>query len=188
MKNKMMLAFMLMLGVISMVKAQNVSTRTNEFEVDFSDPKKLVTSTVPSINWVTPLAETNYAQENRYSIKFEIESSTALKSISISIKETVEAASRGTQTILPKEEEKMHAIIERNLTLMDGENLLEIVAENTDGVKTISYKKVVVGSTTLADASKLNRTDYALIFATDQYDNWNDLVNPVFDSRTIAEE
>jgi hypothetical protein len=71
---------------------------------------------------------------------------------------------------------------------MDGENLLEIVAENVDGVKTISYKKVVVGSTTLADATKLNRTDYALIFATDDYDHWNDLVNPVFDSRTIAAE
>ncbi len=188
MKNKITLAVVLMLGFITVVKAQNVSTRTNEFEVDFSDPKKLVASTVPAINWITPLAETNYAQENRYSIKFEIESSTALKSISISIKETVEAASRGTQTILPKETEKMHAVIERNLTLMDGENLLEIVAENTDGVKTISFKKVVVGSTTLADASKLNRTDYALIFATDQYDNWNDLVNPVFDSRTISEE
>jgi hypothetical protein len=188
MKNQMKLIFVLMLGVITVVKAQNVSTRTNEFEVDFSDPKKLVTSTVPAINWITPVPETNYAQENRYSIKFEIESSTALKSISISIKETLEAASRGTQTILPKEEEKMHATIERNLTLMDGENLLEVIAENADGVKTISYKKVVVGSTTLADASKLNRTDYALIFATDQYDNWNDLVNPVFDSRTIAEE
>lgn len=188
MKNKITLAVVLMLGFITVVKAQNVSTRTNEFEVDFSDPKKLVASTVPAINWITPLAETNYAQENRYSIKFEIESSTALKSISISIKETVEAASRGTQTILPKETEKMHAVIERNLTLMDGENLVEIVAENTDGVKTISFKKVVVGSTTLADASKLNRTDYALIFATDQYDNWNDLVNPVFDSRAISEE
>ncbi|MBK5277248.1 MAG: caspase family protein [Bacteroidia bacterium] len=188
MKSKIMLALVVMLGFITVMKAQNVSTRTNEFEVDFSDPKKLVTSTVPSINWITPIAETNYAQENRYSIKFEIESSTALKSISISIKESLEAVSRGTQTILPKEEEKNHATIERNLTLMDGENMLEIIAENMDGVKTISHKKVVVGSTTLADASKLNRTDYALIFATDQYDNWNDLVNPVFDSRTIAEE
>jgi len=171
-----------------MMKAQNVSTRTNEFEVDLTDPKKLVASTVPAINWITPMAETNYAQENKYNIKFEVESSTALKSISISIKETLDAASRGTQTILPKEEEKLHAAIERNLTLMDGENMLEIIAENIDGVKTISHRKVVVGSTTLADASKLNRKDYALIFATDQYDNWNDLVNPVFDSRAIAEE
>ena len=168
--------------------AQNITTRTNEFEVDISDPKKVLNSTIPVISWITPVPETNYVQESRYLIKFEIESSSALKSISISIKETLLAASRGTQTILPKEEEKMHAIIERNLTLMDGENLLEIVAENTDGVKTISYKKVVVGSTTLADATKLNRTDYALIFATDEYEHWNDLVNPIFDSRTIAAE
>src|SRR6478609_2731151 len=188
MKNKINLVLVLMLGFITVVKAQNVSTRTNEFEVDLTDPKKLVSSTVPTINWITPIAETNYAQENKYTIKFDVESSTALKSISISIKETLEAAARGTQTILPKEEEKLRATIERNLTLMDGENMLEIIAENIDGVKTISRRKVVVGSTTLADASKLNRKDYALIFATDQYDNWNDLVNPVFDSRTIAEE
>ncbi len=188
MKNKINLTMVFVLGFISLLNAQNVSTRTNEFEVDFSDPKKLVNSTVPTIKWITPIQETNYAQENRYAIKFDVESTTALKSISISIKETIEAAARGTQTILPKEEEKMHASIEKNITLMDGENMVEIVAENTDGVKTISHRKVVIGSTTLADASKLNRTDYALIFATDQYDNWNDLVNPVFDSRTIAEE
>ena len=179
---------MVLIGFAGVANAQSVSTRTNEFEVDYSDPKRIVNSTIPVIRWVTPIPETNYAQENRYNIKFEIESSSALKSISISIKETAEAASRGTQTILPKENEKLSATIERNLTLMDGENLLEIVAENVDGVKTISYKKVVVGSTTLADATKLNRTDYALIFATDDYDHWSDLVNPVFDSRTIAAE
>jgi hypothetical protein len=192
MKNKLKLAFVLPIvigmGLTTVLKAQSVSTRTNEFEVDYSDPKRVVNSTIPVINWVTPIPETNYAQESRYSIKFEVASLSALKNITISIKETVAAASRGIQTILPKEEEKMHAVIERNLTLMDGENLLEIVAENVDGVKTISYRKVVVGSTTLADASKLNRTDYALIFATDEYEHWNDLVNPVFDSRTIAAE
>ena len=188
MKSKIQWMVVVFIAAISAANAQNVSTRSNEFEVDFSDPKRVVNSTIPVINWVTPLAETTYAQENRYSVKLEIASSTALKSVIISIKETVEAASRGVQTILPKEVEKMQMTIERNLNLMDGENLLEIVAENIDGVKTISYKKVVVGSTTLADASKLNRTDYALIFATDDYEHWNDLVNPVFDSRTIASE
>ncbi len=180
------------ISVLSMMSlsswAQNVSTKTNEFEVDISDPKKVINSTIPVIKWVTPLPETNYVQESKYAIKFEITSAHPIKNIVISIKETLQASSRGIQTILPKEEEKMHAVIERNLTLMDGENVIEVIAENADGVKTISNRKVVVGSTTLADASKLNRTDYALIFATDQYDNWNDLVNPVFDSRTIAEE
>ena len=177
-----------MIGFNTNLRSQNVSSRTNEFEVDFSDPKKLISSTIPVINWITPVAETNYVGENKYKIKFEIESATPLKNITIQIKENSEASARGTQVIQPLEDEKNRATIEKNLTLMDGDNFLEIIAENMDGVKTISYKKVHVGATLLTDASKLNRTNYALIFATDQYDNWNDLVNPIADSRAIANE
>ena len=190
MKNIKQLKWILILlaGVTITVNAQTVSTRTNDFEVDYTDAKKAMHSAIPVISWLTPVPETSYVESSKYAIKFEISSAVAIKSVTITIKETIQATTRGTQTVLPKEEEKMHVVIERNLTLLDGENLLEVVAENIDGVKTISHKKVVVGSTTLADAGKLNRTDYALIFATDEYDNWNDLVNPIFDSRTIAEE
>jgi hypothetical protein len=168
--------------------AQTVATRTNEFEVDFSDPKKVVNTTIPVINWITPVAETTYAQENKYKINFEIQSATPIKTITITIKEGAEAVSRGMQSIHPDSTQNLNPRIERSITLMDGENLLEIVAENVDGVKTVSHKVVHVGSVGLSDASKLDRTDYALIFATDNYDNWPDLVNPVFDSRTIADE
>jgi len=188
MKTKTGLGLLILLATTMITHAQNVSSRSNEFEIDVSNPSKLVNSVIPTINWITPTAETNYAQEPKYKIKFEVISTTALKTITISIKSVLEAASRGSQSILPEETEKFRAVIEKNLTLMDGENILEVIAENLDGVKTISYRKVTVGSVGLADAGKLNRTDYALIFATDQYDNWNDLVNPVFDSRTIADE
>jgi hypothetical protein len=186
MKKQLLVIVAFLAGVV--VHAQNVATRTNEFEVDFSDPKRLVTTTIPVINWITPVAETTYAQENKYKIKFEIESGTPIKNITISIKEGADQVSRGQQTIQPDASNNMSTEIERSVTLMEGENVLEIVAENVDGVKTISYKTVHVGSAGLADVSKLDRTDYALVFATDNYDNWPDLVNPVFDSRTIAEE
>lgn len=168
--------------------AQTVSTRTNDFEVDFSDPNRLVNTTIPVINWISPVPETNYVQDGKFKIKFEIESTTPVKNIVISIKETTESATRGSVSIQPEGNEQFKSTVEKSLTLMEGENLVEIVAENIDGTKTISYRKVTVGSTALADAAKLNRTDYALIFATDQYDNWSDLVNPVFDSKTIADE
>jgi len=186
MKKQLLVIVAFLAGVV--VHAQNVATRTNEFEVDFSDPKRLVTTIIPVINWITPVAETTYAQENKYKIKFEIESGTPIKNITISIKEGADQVSRGQQTIQPDASNNMSTEIERSVTLMEGENVLEIVAENVDGVKTISYKTVHVGSAGLADVSKLDRTDYALVFATDNYDNWPDLVNPVFDSRTIAEE
>lgn len=169
-------------------QAQTVTTRTNDFVVDFSDPKKLVNTTIPVINWITPIAEITYAQENKYKIKLEVDGATPLKSIVISLKETTESATRGSQAITPEGAEQLHSVIEKSLNLMDGENIIEIVAENMDGVKTISYKKITVGSTSLADATKLNRTDYALVFATDKYDNWSGLVNPIFDSRAIVDE
>jgi hypothetical protein len=58
--------------------------------------------------------------------------------------------------------------------------------QNRDGQRAVSLREVHVGATALADAAKLPRKDYALIFATDKYDNWRALVNPIYDSRTIA--
>lgn len=170
------------------IAAQNVSTRTNTFEVDFSDPKKNLTTTIPVVKWIVPTAEITYAQESKYTIKFDVESKTPIKNIAIAIKQSLGEAPRGVLNIQPTVDQTLNATFERNLNLFDGENLLEVVVENIDGAKTVSSRTVHMGSVGLADASKLDRTDYALIFATDQYDNWPDLVNPVFDSRTIGEE
>lgn len=185
---KLILVTLLLTGMGSLLNAQNIITRSSEFEVDFSDPKKLVTTTVPVINWALPIPETSYVQDAKFKFKVEVESSSTLKGVTLNIKQTLETASRGSQTITPKEGEGLHTVVEKTVTLMDGENILEIIAENKEGVKTTSWRKIVVGGTSLADASKLDRTDYALIFATDDYENWSDLVNPVFDSRTIGEE
>ncbi len=178
----------MVLGCSLWINAQNVSTRSSEFEVDFSNPTKLVTTTVPVINWSIPIPETSYIQDVKFKIKLEVISSSALKGITINIKQTLEVASRGSLTVKPTEGDSLRTLIERNITLMEGDNIIEIIAENKEGVKTNSWRKVVVGATSLADASKLERTDYGLVFATDKYDNWSDLVNPVFDSRSIAEE
>ncbi len=185
---KKLMVLLVGITTIVVVNAQNVSIRTNDFEVDFSSPKKYASTTVPAINWSSPITETNYSQESKFNIKFEVVSSTPIKSVIISLKETEVSEARGTQALKPEENEKLHMLIEKTLTLMDGENVIEVVAENIDGVKTFSSKKVTVGSTSLADASKLNRTDYALVFATDKYDNWSSLVNPIFDTRTMADE
>lgn len=188
MKIRIFLSFGLSLLSITMLMAQNVSTRTNEFEVDFSDPKKLMYSTIPVINWISPVPETNYAQEMKFKIEIEIESDKPLKNITIYIKENEVTSARGQTSIKPEAGQERKMVVQKTLTLMEGENLLEVVAENMDGQKTVSQRKVHIGTTGLADAIKLNRTDYALVFATDQYDHWSDLVNPVFDSRTIAAE
>ncbi|HNT50028.1 MAG TPA: caspase family protein [Cyclobacteriaceae bacterium] len=188
MKKALGIILLLLVLMSNGVWAQTVTSRTNEFEVDLSDPKKVVNSTVPVINWITPVAEASFAQDSRFKIKVEVQSVTALKNVTISIKETIAAASRGTQAIMPEEGNPYVIIVDKTLNLINGENVLEIIAENIEGIKTFSSRKITIGTTSLADASSLNRTDYALVFATDKYDYWSGLVNPVFDSRTIAEE
>ena len=173
-KHWILIAPILLLSIWS--QAQTVSARTNEFEVDFSGGKQFINSTIPVVTWLTPIPETTFAQDSKFKIKAEVTSTSPLKSITISIKETVLTASRGMLSIQPEGTERYNSVIEKSLTLMDGENLIEIIAENMEGLRTITYRKVHVGSASLADATKLNRTDYALIFATDNYDNWSDLV------------
>jgi hypothetical protein len=188
MKRNVSVFFVLLGLTVTQVMAQNVSARTADFDVDLSDPKKQMFSTVPSINWILPVPEMNYSQESKFKIKLDIESDRQIKDVVIFVKENDATASRGQTSVKPQEGQELRFTIEKTITLMDGENLIEVVAENVDGQKSYATRKVHVGSVGLADASKLDRTDYAVIFATDQYDNWSDLVNPVFDSKTIAEE
>jgi hypothetical protein len=164
---------------------QNVAGRSSTFSVD---TKKKVTSTVPKIVWAQPIPEITYTHESRVVIKFSVETTTPIKAITITIKESIDAASRGAQTLKPEESQKLLTVIEKTVFLTDGDNIVDVVVENEEGIKTKSYKTIRVGAAAIANANKLDRTDYALIFATDQYDNWPDLVNPVFDSRTIGEE
>jgi hypothetical protein len=167
--------------------AQNVSSRSNVFELDINASRKLANSSVPAITWQAPIPETSYTQEQRFKIKFTVEATTEIKKVSINIKDYNTNEKRGTLVLLPEEGQKKFSVFERTLNLMDGENLLEIAAENTEGIISKSSKRVRVGELAMADANKLDRKDYALIFATDKYENWSGLVNPIFDSRAIAE-
>jgi hypothetical protein len=188
MKIRILLSFALSFLAVTAAIAQNVSARTNEFEVDFSNPAKLAYTTIPVINWISPEQETNYAQEMKFKIEIEIQSDKPIRNVTIYIKESELTASRGMTTIKPEAGQELKMTVQKTLTLMEGDNLLEVVAENMDGQKTISQRKVHIGSAGLTDAINMDRSDYALVFATDQYDNWSDLVNPVFDSKTIANE
>ena len=188
MKSRIILSFVVFICASGLSLAQSVSARTNEFAVDLSDPKKMMYSSISSINWILPVTEMTYSQETKVKIKLEVESEKPVKEVTFFVKENAASATRGQTSIKPESGQELKFSVEKTLSLMDGDNLVEVMVENTDGQKTFSERKIHVGSVGLADASKLDRTDYALVFATDQYDNWGDLVNPVFDSKTIADE
>jgi len=162
--------------------AQDISARTDAFQLSEKN------SDLPIINWISPASESVYQSESTYSVKFDLSCATPIKLISISLKDAINSKSRTTQKIELDSKLDPNSTVEFEVELEPGANVIEIIAENTDGATATSYKTIHVGEAIQSDIRDLNRTDYALVFGADQYDNWPDLVNPVFDARAIGAE
>jgi hypothetical protein len=166
--------------------AQNVTSRTSEFEVNTSDAGATVNAVVPVITWITPEKDNVFQETTSFHVILDIYSPSQLESITIAVKNKLSSSEEKEVQLEGRPNEKSR--LEFDVELAEGQNLVEVEVETVDGVKGSSRKSVHVGAVSLAGTRNLNRTDYALVFATDQYEHWPDLVNPVFDSRAIADE
>src|SRR6478609_5126418 len=167
-------------------QSQSFNSKSNTMSLDYTDSQKKLASTLPKIIWQAPVNETIFLKEGSLEIKLSVESKTPLTSVQLMILDKASGETIATSSVKIPDEKKTSIQIEKKIKLNDGVNELRIVVQNRDGVKAISKKEIHVGATALADAANLGRKDYALIFATDKYDNWKALVNPIFDARTIA--
>lgn len=179
------LIFALVVGC-GMAQAQSFSSKSNTMSLDYGDSQKKLSSTLPKILWQSPVNETIFLKDGTLEIKLTVESKTPLTSVQLLITDKGSQEVIGTSVVAITDEKKLSVQIEKKLKFNDGVNELQVIAENREGVKAKSKREIHVGATALADAANLNRKDYALIFATDKYDNWKALVNPIFDAQTIA--
>jgi hypothetical protein len=169
---------------LSKTNAQTVSDRTNSIQMDFS--KSTITTTLPNISWELPGLEFTSSTENQINIKASVISSIDLRRVSIAVLRSL--GDEPTSSLDIELESKVYANINKNIFLPDGQNYIQVRAENVDGGIVTDSRSVIVGMDALKDAIAMDRKDYAILFATDQYDNWNDLVNPVYDANAIAKE
>ena len=164
--------------------AQIVTDKSNEIKLDFS--KQLIATSLPSIEWEFPRLEYTNTQENRIEIKAAVSSSVPLKSVTLVVKQGEKGQVIGTRAL--EIDDKFNVKVDLSMFVIDGENWIELVVENMEGGSVKDHRSVRVGMDAIADAVMIDRKDYALLVATDKYDNWNDLVNPVYDAESIAEE
>ncbi|HQQ96306.1 MAG TPA: caspase family protein [Cyclobacteriaceae bacterium] len=182
MKKFFIISMALSLGSI-LVQAQNFSGRTNEIVIDYKNPSNqgLVTN-LPVITWQNPQQEFTNSTSESVELQASITSDIEIKSIRILLGDGT--TSRGEKSVEtgPTREYKL----KQHLKLLDGQNVIEIVVENSKGGIVSSTRSILMGKTAIADAIAIDRKDYALLFATDQYDHWTDLVNPIDDANSIA--
>ncbi len=173
------LALLLLICLCTTLRAQSFSDRTNMISVDVS--KDMQSTTLPQIVWLAPKMESSVVIEGSYTIEVDIETDMLLKEVTLQVKYGDERIERK----LKPQEGNLKYRIKQYVQLQPGNNELKIIAENKRGAIVSSTRYIRVGRDAIADAVDANRKDYALIFATDAYDNWTDLVNPISDARTI---
>lgn len=165
---------------------QSFQSKSNTITLDYSSKNLTYNSTLPRIDWVSPENETVFMKEGRIQLKFTVNSKTPIKSIKLSLSERGSTDAGKSVNIPIPDESKLFINVEKGIFLIDGVSVLTVIVENRDGIQTASKRELHVGNTALADASKMGRKDYALIFSTDNYDSWQTLANPIYDGRTIA--
>lgn len=77
-------------------------------------------------------------------------------------------------------------MIDQEIQLPKAENEIRLLAKNEDGL--VQRQTVTVNVKEPEQPLVRNGNDYALFFATNEYDEWSPLTNPINDVRTMARE
>lgn len=169
--------------IASPSSGQGFNGKTNEIQLNFK--KGLVnSSSLPTISWITPSSDYSASQEKKIEVEASILSAIPLRSAQLIVGDNATGEEMFIKNIDLIDKNSIQ--IKQAITLTDGSHFIKIKAENGDGAIVFSTRLVVIGMDAIA--LSIDRKDYALFFATDKYDYWDDLVNPVEDSRTLAAE
>ncbi|HCM77575.1 MAG TPA: hypothetical protein DIS90_14420 [Cytophagales bacterium] len=173
---KKVLTFILLSTIISSGYAQEIKGKSNTVHLELNAAVK----GKPSIVWQWPDQISSEVEAGAVTIKAGIRSDEKLKQVEIYVNGRIPPSDRGIG-ISPAT--NFDYSIEKQVMLTTGSNEIKIMAENESGVVTTESRVVNVKAQAIT-----SRTDYALIIATNEYDEWKDLINPVFDATTIANE
>jgi hypothetical protein len=160
---------------------QNFSDKTNKVHLNFTQPGQ--PTTLPTISWTSPRIERSNSMESSITFEATVQSDIPLKEVSFNLT----SGGQSKQKAVALGDNEMFKIIQQPIRLVEGENIITLTAENIKGGKVSSVRAVLFGRDAIAEAVDINRRDYALVFATDHYDHFDDLVNPIHDARTISD-
>lgn len=181
MNKKLIIVFIIGSWALS-VSAQNFSERTNDIYLNFNSPVTALTA-LPNITWITPQHESTNSQKASVEVEAWVSSDVPLRSLKIVLNNGGNDGGEKKIDLVGIREQR----IKQSINLFDGQNQIKVVAENMHGGITSSVRSVLVGQDAIANAIAIDRKDYAIFFATDQYDNWSDLVNPIEDAHSIGD-
>lgn len=181
------LVFVVLLVCDSKTFAQRLVTKTNEFVIKNEAGAYPDSGPLPQISWVSPKLEYTTSVENKIEVKASIANYSPLKEIYLVISNSIDGTVLAKKSI-PVKFDKREYVVNQQVSLPDGSNTVSIEATTEAGITVADKRQVLVGKDAADNVVALNRKDYVLLFATNKYDHWDDLVNPIHDAQTIANE
>jgi len=161
---------------------QIISKKTNRIKLDITNTTEAI---YPEVEWISPLRDDNSTTLNKIDLKASLSSSSDIASAKLQILNPGLSVP-GVRNINIPEGSKEFLLDLKNVHLLDGVNTIEVIVVNKQGAEAKGVRSIRVGeNNNLLD---INRKDYALLIATDNYDNMNDLTNPIFDAETIGKK
>ncbi|HLF33983.1 MAG TPA: caspase family protein [Cyclobacteriaceae bacterium] len=133
------------------------------------------------VTWFEPAPATEEIITSLYTVKIGINSTNPVAGISLLLNGSPFSDKRGLIVVKP-DSTSFDQLYEKQIVLKSGLNTLEILVTDKKGFAIMETREIKLV------IPELLRTDYALLFATDHYDQWNALVNPINDANAIAEE
>jgi hypothetical protein len=168
------------------VLAQGMAVKTNELSLNFSSTLP-ETGALPKVQWIYPQLEFTNSTQNKIEIKAQVETVAALKEIKLVIGNSIDGSVLTSKNFATSPDQRQYSIVS-NIALPDGTNYISLEVTTLQGVVISEKRQILVGKEASENMIALDRKDYVLLFATNKYDNWNDLVNPIDDAQAIAKE
>ncbi|MEN8251733.1 MAG: caspase family protein [Bacteroidota bacterium] len=153
---------------------------TEKIYVNFIPPEPV------EVTWLYPSTKDTIVFHEEIQLRIGINSNAEIEKLSLLLNGIPTATSLDDIKLVQKSHPDFDIYIETKAILNEGGNILKFVSSSVnDDIGSSERTLVMVNSDKLAIE---NRNDYALLFATDEYDEWTDLRNPINDARTIAKE
>lgn len=171
----------------SIAQNMNISGKTNEFYLDFTTASLENNVAVPEIVWKNPQVQNTNIDSRRYKLQLNVRSGKTLEEVNVYLNDYPVIKQRGFAVVSVKSLNDFERVVDTEILLRPGENTIRVTASNKEGGVSSSFRKINVFVDEIKD-NAMNRKDIALLFATDDYDNWDNLLNPINDASTIASD
>jgi Caspase domain len=160
--------------------AQEFKGRSITVSIDLTRPVE--PNTLPNVQWVSPFLDLTGSPTNEVKIETSLLSLHAISEVKVKVRCGEEM--REQLVSMEKNEYAKRLVID--VVLFEGLNEVCLSVANTKGGRVSSCRSIKVEKNVLDSLMHVNRRDYALIFATDKYDEWKDLYNPIASAQALA--